>query len=102
MADSKIMGGVGAGIGALATALIMSASGDKKQDDTQYIGSHLLAPDYGVVSMNAGKQIELKAGQRYIQIGMVLDSGKVIHAFADTLDTDTDIGIIGKFTQCRR
>ncbi len=65
-------------------------------------GSHRIAADFGVVYANGGQQIQLKKGQRYIQIGMVLDSGKVVKSFADTLDTDIDIGILGKFTQCRK
>jgi len=74
----------------------------QKVDVIPSVGIHRLAPDFMPIYANAGKQIELKAGQRYIQIGMVMAGEFVITAFADTLDTDVDIGIIGKFTQCKK
>lgn len=89
-------------IAILTTGGIVVFNNGERVAVTSSIGAHLLNPTFGVVYMNAGKQIDLKSGQRYIQIGMVLDSGKVIQAFADTLDTDIDIGILGKFTQCKK
>ena len=92
----------------LAVVAVLTAGGivvfnnGERVTITPSSGAHLLKPDFGVVYMNSAKQIELKAGQRYIQIGMVIDGEEVIQAFADTLDTDTDIGIIGKFTQCKK
>jgi len=87
---------------ALTAGGIVVFNNGEKVVITTSIGSHRIAADFGVVYANGGQQIQLKQGQRYIQINMVLDSGKVVRAFADTLDTDADIGIIGKFTQCRK
>jgi hypothetical protein len=104
MADELKSGSIGA-VGGLAVAALLNWTGAVDLNDDQsisYNGGHLLAPDYTAIYANNGKQIDLKAGQRYIQISMVLNKKKVIQAFADTLDTDIDIGILGKFTQCRR
>ena len=64
-------------------------------------GRHLLAPDFGVVRTPI---FPLNSGERGIDIFIVIDrsTGKVKRAYADTLDTDIDLNIIKKFTQCRK
>jgi len=94
-------------LSALLTALIIGGgivvfNNGKHATMAAYQGRHLLAPDFGAVYANQGRQIQLMPGQRYIQIGIVLDSGKVLQAFADTLDTDVKIGVLAKFIQCRK
>ena len=86
----------------LTTTGIVILNNGEKVTVTPSTGAHLLKPNFEAVYMNAQKPIDLKAGQRYIQVGMVLAGDSVLVAFADTLDTDTDMGIIGKFTQCKK
>jgi hypothetical protein len=94
-------------LSALLTALIIGTgivvfNNGEHVTVTPSVGRHLLAPDFGTVYANQGRQIQLAPGQRYIQIGIVLDSGKVVQAFADTLDTPVKIGVLAKFIQCKK
>lgn len=70
---------------------------------THYAGTHLLEPNFAAVYANGGKQIDLAKGDRIISIQLHQDStGKIIEAFADTLDATIPLGVIAKFTQCKR
>ena len=89
-------------VAVLTTAGVVVFNNGERVTVTPSIGRHLLAPDFGTVYANGGAQIQLAPGQRLIQINMVLDSGRVIQAFADTLDTPVRLGVIAKFIQCKK